>query len=1036
MRLPDQQHCHQIIHIPHSRTTLSATLKPYFGAMPRKSVSSGRKSATPSNSGNDTKGVAAVAPDTMAFLIRSIQRNDVELTAVDQLNDRLHKLKQEIGDETILLDLGSGKIALKAPIVTVVKDRKEIPAEAADFPTVPGVLADTPQAAALSPKLRTLCIEFLERMRLRRRLLNRLFRRLLRTSATMDMTDSTVSIEDPSKPPVVPRYGEDKLRVDMVKAKELEQLAAERTAALAVKLNKAVPTSTTANIDKAFLEYKELYTRLQDQRDNTVLQYLGDTAVTSSEWDGPKIAATQRNMSAKEKEAEFMRWKAALWARIPLQPTFQEIQPAVFNLETRVEVAAKEKAEKEEAKKDDDSSIGVSDKKSQTTDSQDGDVNRDNETNVKEGPAEKGEFEVKEEKPLEEPKAADVMKEEIDEKDKRMDAMDEDKQEKNMTTEDMESKNQVKKEEDALKDGGNSMEVEQTKIIDVVKSKTEEVESEKAGGKIEDEAEHAVKKDNEHDMEKEEDSEDGGEKVKRIIEEGNASMEIDKAEESEDSEELEDTESAKKAAGSDSSINEEKDTDTSDNDLTEKKKTSKTDQEDDGNDNVDERRSTKDKENDDQEKHHHTKTKVIRPISLIPVPSFYEQDWKRIKLVHAELMSSSMQDFARRRTQEVVSDYNQGMLKNYATNFRYTVFWSDVKRIFPLLAALRKSNELSDRRTRLYGQLNALMHDNRKFVSQVQQNYKNELEHAYSQWNKRRQEFESRRLQFYMPNRGHPQHRPNGTPLTKVYSNQADPIHRTVAFCLADILDTSIGAHEKGVQLERFTEEFQPPQRPDIQSNTNYVQNQITEERLKKEYSNITNELRANEEERQKAWKRMMKTKAEFEMPHGRVSLDMNNYSMVPLPSLREGSSGYASNIPSASLSLPMDATAVSRMPISSGNPASARPSDSRSARPSTSTSARSSTSTSARPSNAGSQATNTGMSDSKYSAARVRERISSDGTVAPVTAPKQTPDGLYVRPAGRTRKGMDWDAVRGIWVPVSNQSQQRHRSPEGPSSW
>jgi hypothetical protein len=61
--------------------------------------------------------------------------------------------------------------------------------------------------------------------------------------------------------------------------------------------------------------------------------------------------------------------------------------------------------------------------------------------------------------------------------------------------------------------------------------------------------------------------------------------------------------------------------------------------------------------------------------------------------------------------------------------------------------------------------------------------------------------------------------------------------------------------------------------------------------------------------------------------------------------------------------------------------------------------------------------------SDSKYSAARVRERISSDGTVAPVTTPKKTKEGLYQRPAGRTRKGMEWDAVRGIWVPADQQT-------------
>ena len=54
----------------------------------------------------------------------------------------------------------------------------------------------------------------------------------------------------------------------------------------------------------------------------------------------------------------------------------------------------------------------------------------------------------------------------------------------------------------------------------------------------------------------------------------------------------------------------------------------------------------------------------------------------------------------------------------------------------------------------------------------------------------------------------------------------------------------------------------------------------------------------------------------------------------------------------------------------------------------------------------------------SKYSAARVKERMGTDGTVRTVQEPKKTPEGLYVRPAGRKRKGMEWDAVRGIWVP------------------
>jgi hypothetical protein len=75
--------------------------------------------------------------------------------------------------------------------------------------------------------------------------------------------------------------------------------------------------------------------------------------------------------------------------------------------------------------------------------------------------------------------------------------------------------------------------------------------------------------------------------------------------------------------------------------------------------------------------------------------------------------------------------------------------------------------------------------------------------------------------------------------------------------------------------------------------------------------------------------------------------------------------------------------------------------------------------------------------SDSKYSAARVRERHANDGTVAPVTMPKKTKEGLYARPAGRTRKGMEWDSVRGVWVPAGEERSLLVPADEaGVSSW
>jgi len=60
-----------------------------------------------------------------------------------------------------------------------------------------------------------------------------------------------------------------------------------------------------------------------------------------------------------------------------------------------------------------------------------------------------------------------------------------------------------------------------------------------------------------------------------------------------------------------------------------------------------------------------------------------------------------------------------------------------------------------------------------------------------------------------------------------------------------------------------------------------------------------------------------------------------------------------------------------------------------------------------------------------RYSMQNVQARIQNDGTVVPVTAPKQLENGLYQRPIGRQRKGMDWDAIRGVWIPASDDVSQ-----------
>ena len=51
--------------------------------------------------------------------------------------------------------------------------------------------------------------------------------------------------------------------------------------------------------------------------------------------------------------------------------------------------------------------------------------------------------------------------------------------------------------------------------------------------------------------------------------------------------------------------------------------------------------------------------KPLRPIFLVAIPSFYEQDLKRIKLVQAELMASSMREHAIHRLEDVTQEFNQ-----------------------------------------------------------------------------------------------------------------------------------------------------------------------------------------------------------------------------------------------------------------------------------------------------------------------------------------------------------------------------------------
>jgi hypothetical protein len=61
-----------------------------------------------------------------------------------------------------------------------------------------------------------------------------------------------------------------------------------------------------------------------------------------------------------------------------------------------------------------------------------------------------------------------------------------------------------------------------------------------------------------------------------------------------------------------------------------------------------------------------------------------------------------------------------------------------------------------------------------------------------------------------------------------------------------------------------------------------------------------------------------------------------------------------------------------------------------------------------------------------RYSEQNIRARKNSDGTVKAATVPRILPDGTFAKPAGRQRKGMDWDAIKGCWYPLRTAGRPR----------
>jgi hypothetical protein len=144
------------------------------------------------------------------------------MNALIELNKSLHRVKETILQscgELVLLDLGSGRLKLindELHEETAVSDGATGGAKTVTKSDAETKTNENRKKHDLTPGQKEVCVDFLLRMKLRRKLSTRLVRRLTRLAHAMDGKDVS--------PPSVPKYGDLRLQID---AKAIESWSVE-----------------------------------------------------------------------------------------------------------------------------------------------------------------------------------------------------------------------------------------------------------------------------------------------------------------------------------------------------------------------------------------------------------------------------------------------------------------------------------------------------------------------------------------------------------------------------------------------------------------------------------------------------------------------------------------------------------------------------------------------------------------------------------------------------------------------------------------
>lgn len=582
---------------------------------------------------NNAKGGSGEKQEQLEFLFRSLDRNDVEIAALIDLHQSIHAVKQAIirncGEDT-LLDLGEGKLKL-APSLDSLQ------------------VADGTDLELPPQESQHLCVDFLLRMKLRRKLMNRLSRRLLRVAHYMDGNDV--------QPPSVPKYGEQRLHLDPERIKAFSEHQANREMAI-----RAIECA------RERIHNKE--EKLLESEEDTAKQ------VQPTDADGAIPAQVQSTDTAKDAAAQPETTETEIASPDQPQSTIskkggEEQVQAVGTETTAPEQTQSTKTENttqdgegiisdkpQSPKPDVDTSMVAPGEHPPTETNADG-ASKSNHEDVMEA-------------------CYDILTDYKDTYEKRVDpatgavtypALEAERETSSINTSTgigaVHSSMSLKEKE------AEDQKWKAALLSRIPDQPTfEELGIENRVFRLEDRRKRVMKQvdadeskrvkigqsgEDTFDVDDDEDAPDDSEEKLKIQD----NKDENKSENTEDKEAMNCSEEEggpgnKSVSNADEEGNEE---DTQSNDKEVKSEDA---------DNSDGESSKKDQDsgkripsNTSKEK---TETVPVRtkPISLLPVPSFHDQDLKRVKLIHADLMMSSLQDQARLRLEGVTRDYNNG----------------------------------------------------------------------------------------------------------------------------------------------------------------------------------------------------------------------------------------------------------------------------------------------------------------------------------------------------------------------------------------